>query len=47
MMRALKKIVNTILNRKKDQPVYNPIYKTRSQIIAEGRGACICRQIKK
>lgn len=46
MMRVLKEIVNQLFNRKKLKPVTITVYKTRAQIIAEGRGTYICRRTR-
>lgn len=47
MMRALREIVDQLLNKKKLDPAPVTVYKTRTQIIEEGRGACICRRTRK
>lgn len=46
-MRAIKEIVDQLLNKKKLDPAPVTVYKTRAQIIAEGRGACIHRRTRK
>jgi len=46
-MRVFREFVNQLFNHKKSKPVPVTVYKTRSQIVAEGRGACISRRTRK
>jgi hypothetical protein len=46
MVRSLKEFVDLLLNHKKPKPVPVVVYKTRTQIINEGRGSCICRYVR-
>jgi len=43
MLRAFKEFVDLLINHKKPKPVPVIVYKTRTQLINEGRGSSICR----
>lgn len=43
MIRVLRELVDLLLNHKKPKPAPIIVYKTRRQVIIEGKGSRICR----